>query len=68
MGYNTFGVRNTPQTDAELDALRTAIRRGSPLGGEHWQQRIAKRLGLESTLRPRGRPSKVEEISCVPFS
>ena len=41
--------------------LRQAIRRGSPLGGEQWQQRIAKRLGLESTLRPRGRPSKTQE-------
>jgi hypothetical protein len=42
----------------ELDAVRTAIRRGNPLGGEQRQQGIAKRLGLESTLRPRGRPSK----------
>jgi hypothetical protein len=50
---------NTPQTDAELDAVRTAIRRGSPLGGEQWQRRIAKRLSLESMLCPRGRPSKI---------
>ena len=39
-------------------AVRTAIRRGSPLGGAQWQHRLAKRIGLESTLRPRGRPSK----------
>ena len=61
MGYNAFGVSNRPQTDAELNAVRKAIRRGSPLGGEQWQHRIAKRLGLESTLRPRGRPSKSQE-------
>ncbi|MEX2306629.1 MAG: transposase [Pirellulales bacterium] len=52
---------NTPQTEAELDAVRKAIRRGSPLGGEQWKKRIAKRLRLESTLRPRGRPTKSQE-------
>jgi putative transposase len=56
---------NTPQTDAELDAIRAAIRRGRPLGSEQWQKHIAKWLGLESTLRPRGRPRKQ---SCVPFN
>lgn len=30
--------------------------RGSPFGDAAWQQRGAKRLGLESTRRPRGRP------------
>ena len=45
----------------QLGAVRKAIRRGSPLGGEPWQQRIAKRLGLESTLRPLRRPSKSQE-------
>jgi putative transposase len=53
---------NTPQTGAELEAVRTAIRRGRPLGSELWQKRITKRLGLESTLRPRGRPRKPLEI------
>ncbi len=51
---------NAPQTEAELNAVRTAIRRGSPLGDEAWKFRVAKRLGLESTLRSRGRPRKVE--------
>jgi putative transposase len=47
---------NRPQTEAELEAVRRSIRRGSSLGGELWQKRIAKRLGLEFTLRSRGRP------------
>jgi putative transposase len=55
---NWIEMVNTPQTGAELDAVRTAIRRGRPLGSENWQRRIAKRLNLESTLRPRGRPKK----------
>jgi putative transposase len=49
---------NAPQTEAELESLRRAIRRNSPFGNSAWQQTIAKRLGLEATLRPRGRPRK----------
>ena len=46
----------TPQTEAELAALKRSVVRGSPFGDADWQQRTAKRLGLASTLRPRGRP------------
>lgn len=49
---------NAPQTEAELESLRQAVRRNSPFGNPNWQQSIAKRLGLQSTLRPRGRPRK----------
>ena len=49
---------NVVETEAELKALRTALRRGSPLGTPDWQKRIADQLGLEQTLRPRGRPRK----------
>ncbi len=49
---------NTPQTDAELSALRQSVFRGCPYGDERWSKRTVKRLGLESTLRPRGRPKK----------
>jgi putative transposase len=46
-----------PQTEAELEALRRSVVRGAPFGEESWQTRTAKRLGLQSTLRARGRPS-----------
>ncbi len=49
---------NRTETDAELHALRRSIQRGAPFGGESWTRRIAARLGLESSLRPRGRPRK----------
>ena len=49
---------NRVQTEAELRAVREAVVRGSPFGGAAWQQRVARRLGLEYTLRPRGRPKK----------
>jgi len=40
----------------ELEAVRVSVARGRPFGDEDWQRRTAKRLGLESTFRPRGRP------------
>jgi putative transposase len=49
---------NRPQTEAELNAIRTSVVRGQPLGSPAWAQQTAKDLGLESTLRPRGRPRK----------
>ena len=47
---------NEPQTDAELTALRRSVRRGNPFGDEQWSQQMVKRLSLESTVRPHGRP------------
>jgi len=49
---------NVPQTEAELSALRRSVNRGCPFGEAFWSDRIVRRLGLESTLRPRGRPKK----------
>ena len=49
---------NEPQTSQEVEALRRCVTRGQPFGSESWVQRIARRLGLESTLRSRGRPKK----------
>lgn len=49
---------NEPQTDAELQSLRRCVHRGSPLGDASWAIKIAKKLGLQSTLRPPGRPKK----------
>ena len=47
---------NEPQTEAELSALRTCVARGRPYGRDDWVLRTARRLGLGSALRPRGRP------------
>jgi putative transposase len=47
---------NEPLTDRELESVRQSTRRGSPYGERSWVESIAKRLGLQSTLRPRGRP------------
>ena len=50
-----------PQTDAELVALRRSVERGVPYGSERWQKKTITALGLESTLRPRGRPRKTQK-------
>jgi putative transposase len=49
---------NAAQTEAELTALRACVRRDRPFGGEGWVKETAAELGLESSLRPRGRPPR----------
>ena len=49
---------NQPQTEGELEAIRRSVTRSQPYGTEDWVQTTAKDLGLESTLRSRGRPWK----------
>jgi len=57
-GRNWLQFVNRPQTEAEMASLCKCIERGTPYGTATWQRIIAKKLGLESSLRPRGRPKK----------
>jgi len=43
---------------ATLAVIRESVNRGTPYGTRRWIQQTASRLGLESSLRPRGRPRK----------
>jgi putative transposase len=54
---------NAPMTEGELAGIRHSIDRGNPLGDSHWCDRTISRLGLETTLRPRGRPRSLEKGS-----
>jgi putative transposase len=47
---------NRSETAAELEALRSCVKRGRPYGDERWEKRTARQLGLESTLNPQARP------------
>jgi len=49
---------NQPLTQAEREALAMCIARGQPFGEDKWKARTAKKLGIESSLRPIGRPRK----------
>lgn len=45
-----------PLPSQEIRALRESVNRQRPFGSSWWQGEIARRLGLESTMRARGRP------------
>jgi putative transposase len=49
---------NAPESTVELEALRRSVNRGTPFGDEAWVSRTASDLGLEASVRPRGRPRK----------
>lgn len=49
-----------PLSEEDLAAIRRCVSRGKPYGDDEWNQKAAALLGLESSLRPRGRPRKVE--------
>jgi putative transposase len=54
-----LGWVNAALTAGELDRLRRSVNRGTPYGESAWTAKIADRLGLQATLRPRGRPRKI---------
>jgi putative transposase len=56
-------IVNQPQTEAELEALRCCVNRGRPLGDPNWVTETAKQLGLEWTLRSRGRPRNTQRLT-----
>ena len=49
---------NEPHTAAELDAMERSLTKGRPFGTPPWQQMMTRRLGLQSSYRPPGRPKK----------
>jgi putative transposase len=49
---------NAPQSETEVKRLRKCIERGRPFGAMSWTKQTAGDLGLEASLRPRGRPRK----------
>ncbi len=53
----TAYVHQTPPEE-ESTAIRRSNETGLPLGNAVWTKRLAKRLGLDLTIRPRGRPRK----------
>jgi len=55
---NWVAYVNEPQTRKEIKAIRRSFMRGCPFGSAPWRRRTAAELGLESTMRSRGRPRK----------
>jgi putative transposase len=49
---------NDPLSAEDLERVRHSVVRGTPFGTASWTAKIARELGLESSLRPPGRPKK----------
>jgi putative transposase len=47
---------NEPLSEQDLAAIRNAAQRGCPFGESSWVESTTRRLNMESTIRPRGRP------------
>jgi putative transposase len=52
---------NEPLSVGDLQRLRLSVERGRPYGEDKWTEKTARQLGLESTLRSRGRPRKTND-------
>ncbi len=53
---------NESWEDKLLEQLRVSVARDRPYGDDRWTARVAKRHGLESTLRDPWRPSKSQKV------
>ena len=49
-----------PLTNGELKAIQNCVVRGRPYGTDEWTRQTATSMGLDFTMRPRGRPKKQE--------
>ena len=47
---------NAPWAEKDLERIRQCVNRQSPYGAGRWRLEMCRKLGLESTIRPRGRP------------
>jgi putative transposase len=59
---NWINYVNEPQTPAELESIRTSIKRQRPFGADDWVEGQASELGLLHTLAPLGRPRRAPRI------
>ena len=67
-GYDTLTTGVAGALAAEVFRLRESVQRGRPFGGESWTSETASKLGLEASLRPRGRPRKPPDSEGTLFS
>jgi putative transposase len=51
-------IVNEAMPEAEVERLRVSVKRGRPFGEEKWLRRVARRDGLEQSLRDPWRPRK----------
>ncbi len=49
---------NRGETEAGLADMQRSVQRGCPFGEQTWSDEMVARLGLQTTVRPHGRPKK----------
>lgn len=59
---NWLKLINDSMPKPDVERVETSIIRSRPLGDPPWQQRIARKLHLEHTLRPIGRPRGAPDV------
>jgi putative transposase len=57
---NWMTTVDDPLSTSQLASIRESVNRQRPFGETDWQRKIASLFGLESTMRPRGRPALSE--------
>jgi putative transposase len=55
---NWAALVDDPLSELELEQIRASVHRQRPYGDEEWQAELCRELGLDMTIRPRGRPQK----------
>jgi REP-associated tyrosine transposase len=58
---NWQALLNKEQSEKELKQIQLSLNRQRPLGDQQWVAKTVKKLGLEYTIRPIGRPRIKEE-------
>jgi len=53
---------NEEEPPSQLQQIRMSVNRGTPFGSPAWVAGAAMALGLEASLRPLGRPRKLEPV------
>ena len=56
--YEEWANTLSKDEQEKLEKIRHALKKDCPFGEDEWVTTIAKKLGLESTLREKGRPKK----------
>ena len=59
---NWVALVNARLKHDDLEMLRTCLSAGRPYGAARWVERTATALGLEQTLKPRGRPKQTSPM------